>query len=76
MMANGHVANIDYTKQGNKLFLTHSEVPYILRGKGIGKELVEKTFSYIEANNMEAVAVCSFIKILALRSPKWKEIIK
>ena len=39
-------AKIEYEEKGNCYYLTHSEVPEHLRGKGIGKELVEKTFDY------------------------------
>ncbi len=71
----GKVARIDYTKRNGKLYLVHSEVPHELRGKGAGKVLVEKTFGYIEEHGLEAVAVCSFIKAVAQRSPKWSRII-
>ena len=56
-------ALVDYQMRNGKMYLTHSEVPIQLRGKGVGKILVEKTFEYIEQNNIQAVAVCSFIKI-------------
>jgi len=68
-------ALIDYQIRNGIMYLIHSEVPYQLRGKGIGKILVEKTFEYIEQNNIQAVAVCSFIKLVAQRSEKWRNII-
>lgn len=71
----GKIAKIDYTKLNDKLYLNHSEVPYELRGKGVGKVLVEKAFEYIEEHGMRAIAICSFIKIVAQHSPKWNSII-
>ena len=56
--------------------LLHSEVPFELRGRGIGKELVLKTFQKLTDEGFEATAVCSYIRAVAQRHPKWKTIIK
>jgi predicted GNAT family acetyltransferase len=58
------------------MYLVHSEVPYNLRGQGIGKVLVEKTFEKLTAENYNAVGVCSYIKAIKNRSEYWKEIIE
>ena len=63
-------ARIKYEEKGNCFYLTHSEVPEHLRGKGIGKELVEKTFDYLHHNKIKAIAVCSYIRAIAVRSNK------
>ncbi|WP_417371824.1 N-acetyltransferase, partial [Gelidibacter japonicus] len=60
---NGEEAKVEYiVKDDGKLYLVHSEVPYNLRGKGIGKELVLKTFEKLTEEGHKAVAVCSYIK--------------
>jgi len=56
--------------------LNHSEVPYNLRGQGIGKVLVEKTFEQLTKEGYKAVAICSYIKVVARRSDKWSTIIQ
>jgi predicted GNAT family acetyltransferase len=68
-------AYVDYHFNGDTMYLTHSEVPYQMRGQGIGQKLVEKTFEYIAANNINAVAVCSYIKNIRQRNGKWKKLI-
>ncbi len=73
---NGLVATVNYREQDGKLYLVHAEVPVELRGHRVGKELVEKTFEYIEAQGWDAVAVCSYVKLVARRSRKWREIIQ
>lgn len=73
---NGELAKVDYKIKDKKMFLTHSEVPNNLRGKGIGKVLVEKTFEKLTAEKYQAVAVCSYIKAVKNRSEYWKEIIE
>ncbi|MFC5045248.1 N-acetyltransferase [Aquimarina hainanensis] len=59
---NEEIARITYYTKENKLYLTHSEVPYNLRGRGIGSVLVEKTLKKIEEEGLCAIAVCPFIK--------------
>lgn len=72
---NGELAKIDYDLKDGKTYLAHSEVPYNLRGQGIGKVLVEKTFEKLTEEGYKGVAVCSFIKAVKNRSEFWKEII-
>ncbi len=73
---NGALAKVAYVLKDGKMYLTHSEVPFNLRGQGIGKVLVEKTFEKLTAENYNAVAVCSYIKAIKNRSEYWKEIIE
>jgi len=68
-------ALVDYVVRDGRWYLTHSEVPHELRGQGVGKQLVDQTFEYIEANQIDAVAVCSYIKLVAQRSPRWRALI-
>ena len=74
-LKNDLVAVVSYTLEGRKMRLVYSEVPTSLRGQGIGKQLVEKTFQKLTDEGYEAIAVCSYIRAIAMRSPKWSEII-
>jgi len=73
---NAEIAKVDYKINTNKMYLTHAEVPYNLRGQGIGKVLVEKTFEKLTSEGYQAVAVCSYVKAVADRSEKWNKIIQ
>ncbi len=73
---NGELAKVDYNLRDGKIYLVHSEVPYNLRGQGIGKVLVEKTFEKLTEENYTAVALCSYIQTVKNRSERWKEIIE
>jgi len=73
LLVAGELAKVTYRLEGNTMYLTHSEVPYTLRGIGIGKVLVEKTFEKLKEEGYDGVAICSFIKATAQRSQKWKE---
>jgi len=74
-LENNHKAFIIYRINGQQLLLTHAEVPYQLRGQGLGKELVEKTFELIEKSGYTATAQCSYISAVAKRSNYWSKII-
>lgn len=67
-------AKIEYVVKGDIYYLTHSEVPKNLRGKGVGKELVEKTIEYLHSQQLKSVAICSYIKSIVNRSEKLKEL--
>jgi len=67
---------IDYILKEGKIYLTHSEVPSHLRGKGIGKEMVLQTFEKLTKEGYKAIAICSYIKTIAKRSEKWNTIIE
>ena len=75
-LADGSMALVTYSQKGSHLNLMHSEVPREHRGEGIGKELVLKTFEAIEKEGLTATAYCSYIRAVAQRSNKWKNIIQ
>lgn len=67
---------IEYIKTKNgQIHLTHTEVPYKLKGKGIGSRLVEKTLRDIERQGLELVPLCPFVAGYIKRHPEWKRIV-
>lgn len=71
----GEKAFVNYHLSDGKYYLTHAEVPISMRGKGIGKQLVEKTFQYVEDHQLKAKAICSYIRLIRQRDTKWHDII-
>jgi predicted GNAT family acetyltransferase len=71
----GKEAYVSYTIQSEVMRLTYSHVPPELRGGGVGKELVEKTFEMLTEEGYKAEAICSYIRAVAHRHPKWSTII-
>lgn len=68
-------AFVDYTLDDGHYRLVHSEVPISLRGRGVGKILVENTFAAIVDEGAQASAVCGYIRLIAKRSKKWRDLI-
>jgi predicted GNAT family acetyltransferase len=71
LMIDQHLAVVDYQVRDGILYLTHSEVPVALRGHGVGKVLVDHTFEYLQAQGLQARAVCSYIRRVAQRDARW-----
>lgn len=72
----GHIALIDtLLAKGNVMFLTHTEVPKELGGRGIGKELVQFALNYIKEHNYTLAPLCPFVAAYVKKNSEWKEIL-
>lgn len=72
----GHTAFIEYIiDNNNTMYLTHTEVPNALGGKGVGKAIVEKTLTYLKDNGFKLAPLCPFVAAYLKRNPEWKSIL-
>ncbi len=62
---------IEYIKTGSKIFLTHTEVPMQLQGKGIGNILVSEVLEDIKQTGLSLVPLCPFVAAYIKRHPEW-----
>lgn len=71
-----YIAKIEYIKSKNgEIYLTHTEVPVPLGGKGIGSKLVEKVLEDIEKKELRLVPLCPFVAGYIHKHPEWKRIV-
>jgi predicted GNAT family acetyltransferase len=75
MIVDGQRAFIDYRRTGDTFLLIHTEVPEVLRNKGIAKILVEETFKYLEENHLKMRPFCAYIQSYLKNNPDWKRLI-
>jgi hypothetical protein len=68
-------ARIEYIKTKDKIYLTHTEVPQALEGKGIGSALVLKVLEDIEDKGLTLVPLCPFVALYLKRHPEWKKLV-
>lgn len=66
--------NIFYPENG-EIYLTHTEVPPALEGKGIASQLVLKVLQDIEHKNLKLVPLCPFVAGYIQKHPEWKKLI-
>lgn len=67
----GEVAVAYYRLDGDRVTLTHTEVPQHLSGQGIGSRLAKGVFETVKATGRRAIAKCPFMASYASRHPEY-----
>ncbi len=75
MDVEGEKPRIEYILAGDKIFLTHTEVPRKLSGRGIGSALVGRVLEEVEKTNRKLVPLCPFVAQYIKRHPQWKKLL-
>ena len=71
----GYTPFIEYIKAKDKIFLTHTEVPKELEGKGVGSALVKAVLEEVDQMNLTLVPLCPFVAMYIKRHPEWKKLV-
>ncbi len=66
---------VEYNVGPTKIFLTHTEVPKELEGKGIASALVEEVLQEIEARQLKVAPLCPFVATYLIKHPEWKKLL-
>jgi len=73
---NGHTAFIEsILNNQNIMFLTHTEVPPALEGKGVGKQIVEKALDYVKDHGYTLAPLCPFVAKYLRIHPEWQTLL-
>lgn len=67
-----YVAKVEYKKKDDKIYLTHTEVPSELEGKGFASALAKAVLEEVSRLNITLVVVCPFIAAYIDRHPEWQ----
>ena len=70
-----HLAIVEYIRKNGKIFVTHTEVPKALEGKGYGSKLVVGVLTKIEEEREQLVALCPFVRAYLMRHPEWNRLL-
>ena len=71
----GTIPRIEYIKAKDKIYLTHTEVPRGLEGRGIGAALVAAALEDIERQDLTLIPLCPFVALYIKRHPEWKKLV-
>ena len=71
----GGVALAYYERDGDRITLTHTEVPKELSGQGIGSRLAKGVFEEIQASARKAVPQCPFMAGYADKHPEYASLL-
>ncbi len=70
-----HLVYIEYIEVQNKIYLTHTEVPKALEGKGHGSNIVKLVLEDIKSRNLLLVPLCPFVAAYLKRHPEWQDLL-
>ena len=75
-MVEGHIAIVEYIRtKDNIIYLTHTEVPKQLEGKGVGASLVKNVLEIIDAEGWLVAPLCPFVAAYLKRHPEWQRLL-
>jgi predicted GNAT family acetyltransferase len=68
-------ATLEFYREGEKIYLVHTETPEALQGKGVAAELVKQTFQCAKDNGFIVVPACSYVADYVNKHPEWRNIL-
>ena len=71
----GKKAFIEFIKTNTQIYLTHTEVPQSLEGKGVGSHLVLTVLKQVEQMDLQLVPLCPFVASYIKRHPEWRKLV-
>ncbi len=69
------LVKLEYIVAQDKIYLTHTEVPKELEGKGIGSKIVAFALNDIEESKLKLVPLCPFVALYLKRHPEWLRLV-
>lgn len=71
----GGIAFASFRRDGDRLVVTHTEVPARFNGRGIGSRLAQGLFDNARRTGRKIVPACSFIADWARRHPDYQDVL-
>ena len=72
----GLFPRIEYIKtKDDKIYLTHTEVPRSLEGRGIGSEIIRLALEDIKKQDLTLIPLCPFVASYIKKHPEWRELV-
>jgi predicted GNAT family acetyltransferase len=71
----GQLSVLEYKLKNQRLILTHTEVPEVLSGKGIGTRLAHAALEYARENGLTVVVYCPFVQEYIDSHPEYQSLV-
>ena len=73
----GHEAEMTYSRAGTtRIIIDHTGVPEALKGRGVGKRLVEAAVKDARTEGFKIIPLCPFAKATLDRTPDWQDVVQ
>lgn len=78
MNLDGEVAaNMTYSRiDANNIIVDHTAVAPSMKGKGVGKQIVQHMVDWARENNQKVLPLCPFAKAMIERHPEMQDILR
>jgi predicted GNAT family acetyltransferase len=63
-------AFLQYRRTGEVMRLIHTEVPELMRKRGVGSQLARAALDYAHFNQLKVVPICPFVKLYLQKHPE------
>lgn len=71
----GDITFMEYIRAKDAIYLTHTEVPKSLEGKGVGNSMVKEVLTLIKEEGIPMAPLCPFVALFLSRHPEWKSLL-
>jgi predicted GNAT family acetyltransferase len=71
----GHLAQAQYERSGDRIVFTHTLVPDALEGRGVGSALARAALDGARAQHLTVVPRCPFIRSYIARHPDYLDLV-
>jgi predicted GNAT family acetyltransferase len=71
----GALAVSQYRREGDLLWLTHTEVPWQAQGRGLAADLVRATLDWARAEGLKVRPLCSYVAAYMRRHPETQDLL-
>lgn len=71
----GYRALIDYQRTGDRIVLTHAEVPTALQGQGIAGKMAQVALDAARAQGLAVIPRCPFVAAYIRRHPAYRDLV-
>lgn len=68
-------AVLEYTRTGQLLVLSHTEVPEAAEGQGVGGQLAQAALDHARAEGFQVMPLCPFVKAYVQRHPEERDLV-
>lgn len=70
------LAEMTYYREGQrKIVIDHTEISKSLKGKGVGKNLINAAVKFVEKNNLLIKPTCPFVKKVLESDEKYEDVL-
>ena len=69
------LAEMTYTVAGSKTIIDHTTVDDVLRGKGVGAQLVRAAVEWARKENVKLLPLCPFARSVFDKTPEYADVL-